>query len=213
MMQANKKPDISSAEFVISSPDMKGCPETQMPEYAFIGRSNVGKSSLINMLTQSKGLAKISQTPGKTRLINHFLINEEWYLVDLPGYGYAKISQKERAKWKKMINDYLLKRENLVCTFILVDSRHEPQKIDTEFMGWLSTQELPFVIVFTKTDKLSKRQLEDSMTRYRNMLKESWEEMPPSYITSAKTSLGKEEILKFIWENNKLYHEYIQSIS
>lgn len=209
---ANKKNKlIHKSEFLISSPDVKSCPEEQKPEYAFIGRSNVGKSSLINMLTK-RGLAKTSGTPGKTRLINHFLVNEEWLLVDLPGYGYAKISQSERAKWKKMINAYLLKRENLVCTFILADIRHEPQKIDLEFMGWLSEHQLPFVIAFTKADKLSKRQLEESLKRYRDALLESWEELPVYFVTSAETAAGKEEIIKFINANNKLYFDYISSM-
>lgn len=163
------------------------------------------------MLTK-RGLAKTSGTPGKTRLINHFLVNEEWLLVDLPGYGYAKISQTERAKWKKMINSYLLKRANLVCTFILADIRHEPQKIDLEFMGWMSEHQLPFVIAFTKADKLSKRQLEESLKRYRDALLESWEELPLYFVTSAETAAGKEEVIKFINANNKHYFDYIKSL-
>lgn len=205
-------PDIVSAEFVISSPDVSMCPPPQHPEYAFIGRSNVGKSSLINMLAAVKGLAKISQTPGKTRLINHFLVNDNWYLVDLPGYGYAKISQQERKKWKQMINAYLLKRENLVCTFVLVDSRHEPQKPDMEFMAWMSTKQLPFVVVFTKADKLSKIRLEESINNYITEMKNDWEDMPPYFVSSAKTSDGRNEILAYINENNKLYTEYLQSM-
>lgn len=210
-MQGKKKPDILKAEFLISSPDVASCPEGKLPEFAFIGRSNVGKSSLINMITASKGLAKISQTPGKTRLINHFIVNDEWYLVDLPGYGYAKISRSERAKWKKMINAYLLKRENLVCTFILIDSRHEPQKIDLEFMAWMAEHQLPFVLVFTKTDKLSKVKLDDSINNYIRHLSLSWEEVPQMFITSAKTALGKEGLLSFIAGNNKMYQEYMKS--
>ncbi len=211
-MKKNKFPAIKSASFVISSPDVGSCPEQSFPEYAFIGRSNVGKSSLINMLVGKKGLAKISGTPGKTRLINHFIINDEWYLVDLPGYGYAKISQSERAKWKKMINAYLLKRENLICTFILIDSRHEPQKNDMEFMAWMGQKQLPFVIVFTKSDKLSRIKLEDSMEAYTTKLSLTWEELPRSFITSAVTALGKDELLAYISENNKLYQEYLISI-
>jgi len=206
-------PPELSAEFVVSSPNVASCPDEKQAEYAFIGRSNVGKSSLINMLTSTKGLAKISQTPGKTRLINHFIVNEEWFLVDLPGYGYAKISQTERKKWKEMINSYLLKRKNLVCTFILVDSRHEPQKPDTEFMGWMSMKQLPFVIVFTKTDKLSKRQLEDSIGNYIKKMLESWEDMPQFFISSAKSSLGRDDILSFIRENNKHYATYLKSLA
>ncbi len=211
-MKKNKFPEIKSASFVISSPDVGSCPEQSFPEYAFIGRSNVGKSSLINMLVGKKGLAKISGTPGKTRLINHFIVNDEWYLVDLPGYGYAKISQSERAKWKKMINAYLLKRENLICTFILIDSRHEPQKNDMEFMAWMGQKQLPFVIVFTKSDKLSRIKLEDSMEAYAAELSLTWEELPRSFITSAVTALGKDELLAYISENNKLYQEYLRSI-
>lgn len=207
------KPEILKAEFVVSSPTVASCPDEKHPEYAFIGRSNVGKSSLINMLTSSKGLAKISQTPGKTRLINHFMVNEEWFLVDLPGYGYAKISKTERKKWKEMINAYLQKRQNLVCTFILVDSRHEPQKPDTEFMAWMSTKQLPFVIVFTKSDKLSKRQLQESIDTYIEKMLESWEDMPQFFITSANTALGREDIIAFIRENNKQYATYLKSIS
>jgi len=211
-MKGNKSPHIRSARFVISSPDVGSCPEQSFPEYAFIGRSNVGKSSLINMLVGKKGLAKISGTPGKTRLINHFIVNDEWYLVDLPGYGYAKISQSERAKWKKMINAYLLKRENLICTFILIDSRHEPQKNDLEFMAWMGEKQLPFVIVFTKSDKLTRIKLEESMEAYATNLSQSWEELPRRFITSAVTALGKEELLAFISENNKLYENYLRSM-
>lgn len=212
MMQGNKTPDIHSATFLISSPDVASCPEATDPEYAFIGRSNVGKSSLINMLTGNKGLAKISQTPGKTRLINHFIVNDDWYLVDLPGYGYAKISQSEREKWRKMIHAYLRKRENLVCTFVLIDSRHEPQKLDHDFMAWMAESQLPFVMVFTKTDKLSKRKLDESLDTYTRHLSLGWEEIPQLFITSAKTSRGKDELLRFIEENNKLYREYLSAL-
>lgn len=211
-MKGKKKPDIISAEFLISSPDVGSCPQGEFPEYAFIGRSNVGKSSLINMLTGSKGLAKTSGTPGKTRLINHFVVNKEWYIVDLPGYGYAKISQREREKLKKMINAYLLKRETLVCTFVLIDSRHEPQKIDMDFMAWMGENQLPFVIVFTKSDKLSRIRIEESLDAYARHLSTSWEEIPRSFVTSAKTSRGKEALMGFISENNKLYQDYLRSV-
>jgi GTP-binding protein len=164
------------------------------------------------MLTSSRRLAKISQTPGKTRLINHFMVNEEWFLVDLPGYGYAKISKTERKKWKEMINAYLLKRKNLVCTFILVDSRHEPQKSDTEFMAWMSMKQLPFVIVFTKSDKLSRRQLATSIEGYIEKMLESWELMPQFFITSANTALGRDDIIAFIRENNAQYVAYMKSL-
>lgn len=211
-MQGSKTPDILNAEFLVSSPDVSSCPEGNKPEYAFIGRSNVGKSSLINMISGNRGLAKISQTPGKTRLINHFVVDDDWYLVDLPGYGYAKISQREREKWRRMIHAYLKRRENLVCTFILIDSRHEPQKIDLDFMAWMAENQLPFVLVFTKTDKLSKRKLDDSLNAYIRHLGLSWEEIPRLFITSAKTNRGKEEILRYIQENNKLYREYLASL-
>jgi len=211
-MQGNKIPDILNAEFLVSSPDVSSCPEGSKPEYAFIGRSNVGKSSLINMICGIKGLAKISQTPGKTRLINHFVVDDDWFLVDLPGYGYAKISQREREKWRKMIHAYLRKRENLVCTFILIDSRHEPQKLDLDFMVWMAENQLPFVLVFTKTDKLSKRNLDDSLNAYIRHLRLSWEEIPRMFITSAKTSRGKDEILQYIYENNELYKGYLASL-
>lgn len=211
-MKGNKKPVIIKAEFLISSPDAGSCPEGKFPEYAFIGRSNVGKSSLINMITDTKGLAKISQTPGKTRLINHFVVNDEWYLVDLPGYGYAKISRSERERWRKMIHAYLLKRETLICTFILIDARHEPQKNDLEFMAWMAENKLPFVLVFTKTDKLSKVKLADSIEGYTRHLSLSWEVVPQLFITSANTALGKEELLSFIAENNKMYQDYMKSL-
>jgi len=211
-MQGSKIPDILNAEFLVSSPDVSSCPEDSKPEYAFIGRSNVGKSSLINMISGIKGLAKTSQTPGKTRLINYFVVDDEWYLVDLPGYGYAKISQREREKWRRLIHAYLRRRENLVCTFILIDSRHEPQKLDLDFMAWMAENQLPFVLVFTKTDKLSKRNLDNSLNAYISHLHLSWEEIPRLFITSAKTSRGKDEILRYIQENNKLYMDYLASL-
>lgn len=193
---------IKSANFLISSPNVGKCPIVKFPEYAFIGRSNVGKSSLINMLVDNKNLAKISGTPGKTQLINYFEINHQWFLVDLPGYGFAKISKSIREKFEKMINDYLIKRRNLLNTFILIDSRLEPQKNDTKFISWCGANGLPFTIVFTKMDKLSKKELSENIAAYKLHLHESWDELPKMIITSAKTGLGKDEILNFIEETN-----------
>lgn len=189
---------IKSAEFVISNSQVSKCPTTGLPEYAFIGRSNVGKSSLINMLTGRKGLAMTSQKPGKTQLINHFLINEAWYLVDLPGYGYARLSKDGREKLKKMIEDYTLERKELICLFVLIDSRHEPQKIDLEFMEWLGEEGVPFALVFTKADKLSKGKLAVNIEAYKAKLQEQWEELPPLFITSSEEKLGKDELLDYI---------------
>ncbi len=199
---------IKSANFVISSPDLSMCPKPAGPEYAFIGRSNVGKSSLINMLCNRKNLAKTSGTPGKTQLINHFLINEKWFLVDLPGYGYAKISQKARLKWKRIIQQFLIGRKNLVCTFILVDSRLEPQASDLELMAWMGASQLPFVISFTKMDKLKKSQTEKNISKYKDRLSENWEELPPMFFSSATDSRGKDEILEFIDKQNQMYAAY-----
>jgi len=196
---------IKSAQFVISNVDYKNCPKQHMPEYAFIGRSNVGKSSLINMLTGRKGLAKTSGTPGKTQLINHFIINDKWYLVDLPGFGYAKTSKSKRQQWQTMISDYLLHRKNLLHTFILIDSRIETQKIDIEFINWMGQKQLPFTIVFTKTDKLKKRQLTDNLNAYKTFLSGNWDELPPMIISSARNLLGKQEILEKIIEVNKIF--------
>lgn len=190
--------NITSAEFVCSNSDYKKCPETQLPEFAFIGRSNVGKSSLINSLTGKKGLAKTSATPGKTQLINHFIINNAWYLVDLPGYGYAKVSQTERKKWEKMISDYLTNRENLFCTFVLIDSRLEPQQIDIEFINYLGESGIPFAIIFTKTDKLTKNELSKSLAQYKKKLLDWWEELPATFVTSAEKGVGKEDVLEYI---------------
>ena len=198
---------INSAEFVISNTDIKKCPKERIPEYAFIGRSNVGKSSLINMLTSRKSLAKTSGKPGKTQLINHFKINDNWFLVDLPGYGYAKVSKKDRSIFAKFIYDYLEKRENLICTFVLVDSRHEPQKIDLLFMEWLGQKGIPFVIVFTKMDKLSSSQLNKNLSKYKSKMLETWEELPQSFMSSAESKLGKMEILKFIDTTNETVKE------
>jgi len=196
---------IKSAQFAISSTSYDKCPKANLPEYAFIGRSNVGKSSLINMITGVKKLAKTSTTPGKTQLINHFIINESWYLADLPGFGYAKISKETRAKWGKMINGYLLKRETLLNTFMLIDSRIEPQRSDLEFMEWMGTNEIPFVIVFTKTDKLKRGELAENLECYKKKLNESWEELPLIILSSSSTKTGREEILNFIEETNALF--------
>tara|TARA_A100001015_G_scaffold316090_1_gene429511 strand:- start:423 stop:1034 length:612 start_codon:yes stop_codon:yes gene_type:complete len=193
---------IKSADFVISNTDIDKCPKERIPEYAFIGRSNVGKSSLINMLTGRKSLAKTSGKPGKTQLINHFKINNSWFLVDLPGYGYAKVSKKNRSIFAKFIYEYLEKRENLICTFVLVDSRHEPQKIDMLFMEWLGENQIPFVIVFTKMDKLSSSQLNKNTTKYKTEMLKTWEDIPQTFRTSTESGLGKSEILKFIEQTN-----------
>ena len=196
---------IKSADFVISNSDPKKCPDPDRPEYAFIGRSNVGKSSLINMLMDRRKLAKVSGRPGKTQLINHFLINESWYIVDLPGYGFAKASKTEVAKWQKFIESYLLNRENLMCVFVLLDSRHDPQKIDLEFMEWLGINEIPFVMVFTKTDKLGPSKRSQQIERYQNKMLEVWVELPQSFVTSAESKSGQEEILEFVEETNELF--------
>ena len=192
--------DISSAEFLISNTTYTKCPADHKPEFAFIGRSNVGKSSLINMLTGNKKLAKTSSTPGKTQLINHFTINNEWYLVDLPGYGYAKASKKSRTSWEKFISEYLLHRASLLSTFVLIDSRLEPQKIDLEFMNWCGAKEIPFSIVFTKTDKLSSSALQKNLKVYRNEMLKLWEELPPVFITSSQSKLGRESVLNYLDE-------------
>lgn len=189
---------IKSAQYIISSPDVKDCPKTGKPEYAFIGRSNVGKSSLINMLCHNPKLAKTSQKPGKTLLINHFLINDEWYLVDLPGYGFAQTGLKQREALRKMIERYCLLREEMVCLFVLVDCRHEPQKIDLEFMAWLGENGVPFAIVFTKGDKLGKVRLKENVEAYKNRLLEEWEELPPIFVTSSETGFGGEELTEYI---------------
>jgi GTP-binding protein len=189
---------IKTAKFVISNTDYKKCPAPNLPEYAFIGRSNVGKSSLINMLTNHNKLAKVSGQPGKTQLINHFIINENWYLVDLPGYGYAKVSKKQRGQWQKFIRDYLVNRENLYCLFILVDSRLEPQKIDIEFINWVGKRMIPFAVVFTKSDKLTKNKLASNIAAYKAELLKYWEELPTTFITSSVDKAGKDEILNFI---------------
>ncbi|MFT5917877.1 MAG: GTP-binding protein [Flammeovirgaceae bacterium] len=190
---------IKKAEFVMSNPDFRQCPESKTPEFAFIGRSNVGKSSLINALTNKKALAKTSGKPGKTRLINHFIINDRWYLVDLPGYGYAQIGKAEREKFEVMIHDYIKHRENLKGVFVLIDSRHEPQKNDTDFMEWLGQNEIPFVIVFTKSDKSRKAgELDRKINKYKSIMLETWEEMPECFITSSEHRKGLDDVLSFI---------------
>lgn len=196
---------IKKAEFVISNTDIEKCPKPTIPEYAFIGRSNVGKSSLINMLTNRKSLAKISGKPGKTQLINHFLINEEWYLVDLPGYGYASVSKGQRLEFAKFIKKYLETRENLMCLFVLLDSRHKPQKIDLEFMQWLGEKGIPFVMCFTKQDKLSKTESAKNLAHYKKEMLQIWDELPSIFLTSSAKKTGQEEVLQFIEETNKLY--------
>ncbi|MDQ3051774.1 MAG: ribosome biogenesis GTP-binding protein YihA/YsxC [Bacteroidota bacterium] len=190
--------NIITADFLCSNTDYRKCPPADKPEFAFIGRSNVGKSSLINMLTSRKGLAKTSGTPGKTQLINHFLINNSWYLVDLPGYGFAKTSQTNREKWEKMIRNYLLNRENLMSIMVLIDSRIAPQQIDLEFMQWMGESNLSFAIIFTKTDKLTKNELASNLSAYRKKLLDYWEELPPNFVTSAENNSGKNEVLNYL---------------
>ncbi len=197
--------EIREAEFITSSVIESQCPNPEKPEYAFIGRSNVGKSLLTNMLAGKRKLAKVSGSPGKTITMNHFLINKQWYLVDLPGYGYAKRSKTERKKWEKMIRHYILTRSNLMSLFLLIDLRHEPQKNDMEFMGWLAMSQIPFVITFTKADKLSKVNMEKNLTTYKKTLLQKWEELPPYIVTSAITGMGKEELLQYIEKTNDLF--------
>ncbi len=190
--------EVKKAVFVESNSDWSKCPKHHLPEFAFIGRSNVGKSSLINKITNQKNLAKTSATPGKTLLINHFLVNDNWYLVDLPGYGFAKIGMEGRYKLEKMIKDYVLMREELFNLFVLIDCRHEPQKNDLEFIEFLGSNGVPFSIVFTKADKLSKSRLAANVTAYKNKLQEEWEELPPIFVTSSESGFGKEELLDYI---------------
>ncbi len=193
---------IKTAEFLKSSSKWQECPEPTLPEYAFIGRSNVGKSSLINAMMNHKDLAKTSQTPGKTQLINHFLVNEEWYLTDLPGYGYAKVSKVKRKDFEKLITNYILNRPNLVNLFILVDARHTPQKIDLEFMEWCGESGVPFSIVFTKADKIRPGAVDKNVEVYKEELLKTWEELPGMYVTSAEKKVGGDEVLKFISKTN-----------
>lgn len=194
---------IKTSTFVMSNSDVTKCPNSHLPEYAFIGRSNVGKSSLINMLTGRKNLAKVSGKPGKTRLINHFLINDNWHLVDLPGYGYAKVSKQEKKTFQKYITAYFEKRQQLVNTFILIDCRHEPQPIDLEFLEWMGTNAIPFSIVFTKADKLKPQALEKNVADYKAKLTETWAELPPYFITSSANNTGRDEILEYIQTINE----------
>ena len=195
--------NIKKAEFVISNTDPEKCPQNGLPEYAFIGRSNVGKSSLINMLTGRKGLAMTSSTPGKTQLINHFIINDEWYLVDLPGYGYAQRGKKGREKIRSIIDAYLDEREDMNCLFVLLDCRLEPQKIDLDFITQLGEKEIPFVIIFTKIDKISQSKLLENVNNYKAKLLETWEELPPIFCTSSESRKGKEDVLDYIESTNK----------
>jgi len=200
---------IKYANFVISSTTVTKCPDPKMPEYAFIGRSNVGKSSLINSLTGFGKLAKTSGSPGKTITINHCMINNEWYLVDLPGYGYAKRSKTERSKWDKMIKTYILDRANLLTIFVLIDSRHEAQKNDLEFIDWLGISQIPMAIIFTKADKLKPRELEQNIENYKKTLLENWAELPSIFITSATKKTGNEEVLDYIENTNKIFEEMV----
>ena len=195
--------EIKSAEFTISSSRADMCPKSDIPEYAFIGRSNVGKSSLINMLTKKPKLAMTSSTPGKTLLINHFLINKEWFLVDLPGYGFALRGKKMMEKIKNLIEYYVLEREQLTCLFVLIDSRHEPQKIDLEFIEWLGENGIPFAIIFTKADKQTVGKTRQNVNNYLNKLKEQWEELPPHFVSSSENGTGRQEILDYIDDINK----------
>lgn len=197
---------ITNAEFVSSFADVRKCPAPDRAEFAFIGRSNVGKSSLINMLVNSRGLAKTSGKPGKTQTINHFLINQAWYLVDLPGYGYANVSKSIREGFGKIIEDYVLKRENLSCLFILIDSRLEPQKIDLSFIEWAGSKGIPLALLLTKSDKLSKNELMRNVARYKSILLQQWEELPPIIVTSAENTAGKDEVLGFIDEAIKNFN-------
>lgn len=199
---------IKSADFVMSNSDVAKCPKEPLPEYAFIGRSNVGKSSLINMLTERKSLAKISGRPGKTQLINHFKINENWFLVDLPGYGYARVSKRDKKTFQKYITNYFLQREQLVCSFVLVDIRHDPQPIDMEFMQWMGENGVPFAIIFTKADKLKPKAVERQVKKYLDqLLEDMWEEVPPHFITSSSHRSGRDEVLAYIDDINEKFFE------
>ena len=194
--------NVVHAEFVMSNAEVAKCPKSHLPEYAFIGRSNVGKSSLINMLCNRKGLAKTSSRPGKTQLINHFLINKKWHLVDLPGYGYARVSKTQKKVFQKFVTDYFLKRTELISAFLLIDIRHEPQPVDLDFFKWLGEHQIPFSIVFTKADKIKPGSIEKRINNYFDELKKDWEELPPYFVTSASKGNGKEELLGYIQEIN-----------
>ena len=190
--------NVAHAEFVLSNTKVELCPKSKIPEYAFIGRSNVGKSSLINMLCNRKKLAKTSSRPGKTQLINHFLINKKWYLVDLPGYGYARVSKTQKKTFQKFITNYFIKRKELIAAFLLIDLRHKPQTLDLEFMRWLGKNYIPFSIVFTKADKLKEKEIKKNTSEYFKILEDDWEEMPKHFVTSSEKSLGKDELLSYI---------------
>lgn len=196
--------EVKQAEFVVSNSSVSKCPDSIFPEYAFIGRSNVGKSSLINMLTNHKGLAKVSGRPGKTQLINHFLINKSWYLVDLPGYGYAQVSKSSKRVFQKFITDYFSKRKQMVSAFVLIDIRHRPQPIDLEFMKWLAESSVPFSIVFTKADKLPTTQQSLNIASYKSLMLGSWQQMPTYFVTSSDKKMGREALLSYIDELNKM---------
>ena len=195
--------NVANAEFVVSNTNVEQCPKTKLPEYAFIGRSNVGKSSLINMLCNKKKLAKTSSRPGKTQLINHFLINKQWYLVDLPGYGYARTSKVQKKTFQKFITDYLIKRKELISTFLLIDLRHKPQPLDLKYMRWLGKNLIPFSIIFTKADKLKEVEINEHILKYLNDIRKDWEEIPQHFITSSEKKIGKSELLNYIDEINK----------
>ena len=204
--------EIKTAQFVVSNTEVAKCPASLLPEYAFIGRSNVGKSSLINMLCDRKNMAKTSGKPGKTKLINHFIINgnpakpsEGWYLVDLPGYGYAQVSKDQKEKWNKYIEEYILNRQNLMCMLVLLDSRIPQQKVDLDFMNWLGEHEIPFIMVFTKIDKLSKKKINENLASYKEEMGKHWDELPQCFYTSAEKKEGKKELLTFIGDSNKLF--------
>ena len=195
--------NVAHAEFVMSNTKLEQCPKSKLPEYAFIGRSNVGKSSLINMLCNRKKLAKTSSRPGKTQLINHFLINKQWYLVDLPGYGYARVSKTQKKTFQKFITNYFIKRKELISAFLLIDLRHKPQNIDLEFMSWLGENFIPFSIIFTKSDKLKEKEIKENTSKYLKRLEEDWEEVPRCFITSSEKRIGKDELLNYIDEINQ----------
>tara|TARA_B100000963_G_scaffold197189_1_gene171602 strand:- start:7950 stop:8555 length:606 start_codon:yes stop_codon:yes gene_type:complete len=195
--------NVANAEFVVSNTNVEQCPKTKLPEYAFIGRSNVGKSSLINMLCNKKKLAKTSSRPGKTQLINHFLINKQWYLVDLPGYGYARTSKAQKKTFQKFVTDYLIKRKELISTFLLIDLRHKPQPLDLKYMHWLGKNLIPFSIIFTKADKLKEVEINEHILKYLDDIRKDWEEIPQHFITSSEKKIGKRELLNHIDEINK----------
>ncbi|HSC37598.1 MAG TPA: ribosome biogenesis GTP-binding protein YihA/YsxC [Chitinophagaceae bacterium] len=202
---------INTAEYVISSPDYTKCPASDRPEYAFIGRSNVGKSSLINMLTNNQKLAKTSGTPGKTQLINHFIINKSWYIVDLPGYGFAKVSQRDRRRWEQMIENYLRKRENLVNVFVLIDSRHKPQKLDLDFVNQLGKWEIPFALVFTKADKENQSTVAANVKAFLDEMRKEWEFLPAHFVSSAIKKQGRDKVLAFIRDSSERYREEMKN--